>query len=129
MVKPWIGASALSLLAAIAREIIGLNTVLSAASGSNMDRNSIVFYHIGWHVITGFCFMFALIFFVIAIRPEKYASSHIAWALSSISGVSAAIVLVVGLTMGWANDMLPPVLLFSGIAALGSVGAIKSANR
>lgn len=112
----------------MAREVVGNGTVLADADASNMDRNSIVFYHQAWHVITGLCFASALIFIYIGARPRHLASTQIAWVLSSIFSLSAAIVVVVASVMGWTIDMVAPTVLLSGIAILGATGAMRKSS-
>ena len=129
MIKSWIIEGLLSLFTAVTREVIGFNTVLSAASASNLDHNSIAFYHIAWHVITGLCILTSIVFIYIGVHPNRLASSQIAWTLNSIFGSSALIVLSVGLIMGWTSDMIPPVILLTGIALFGSLGALKKRSN
>ena len=126
MIKSWIIAGLLSLFTAVTREVIGFNTVLSAASASNLDHNSIAFYYIAWHVITGLCILTSIVFIYIGVRQNRLASSQIAWTLNSIFCLSALIVLFVGLIMGWTSDMVPPVVLLTGIAFFGSIGALRN---
>ena len=125
MIKSWIAAGVLAFLAGIVREVVGYNSVLSAASASNMDHNSIVFYHIAWHVITGLCFLSSAIFIYIGLHPRRLASSQIAWTLSSIFALSAVVVVIVSSVMGWAIDMAAPVVFLTGIAIFGSIGAVR----
>jgi hypothetical protein len=125
MIKSWLAAGVLAFLAGIAREVVGSSSVLASASASNMDHNSIVFYHIAWHVITGLCFLSSFIFIYIGLRPNRLASSQIAWTLNSIFALSAVVVVIVSSVMGWAIDMAAPVIFLTGIAIFGSIGAVR----
>ena len=125
MIKSWLVAGALCFIAAVAREIVGFNTVLAAASASNLDQTSVTFYHIAWHTLTGVCVLSGSMFIFIGMRPNRLASAQIAWLLSSIFALLAVIVVIVSTIFGWATDMAPPIVLSVAIALSGSIGAMK----